>query len=114
MRILASSPPRALYLHTTAALNWPGMFGDFDFIGNVDMKRPKSGMPAFRAKSRIRDPFAVAKCQHWDMRRAQLACLPAATVMTIWVTLLGAPPTVPSASAAACPDVEVTFRPGHH
>ncbi len=62
------------------------------------------------------DPRLVARatrrrasiCQYWDVNARQLRFLGIA-VVTSWVALLSAPILVPSASAAPCPDVEVTF-----
>jgi cutinase len=51
-------------------------------------------------------------CQHGDVSARQFARLLGAAVVTTWATLLGAPILIPSASAAPCPDVEVTFARG--
>ena len=46
------------------------------------------------------------------MNARQFALLLGAAVVTTWATLLGVPILVASASADACPDVEVTFARG--
>ena len=57
-------------------------------------------------------------CQHYDVSARQIAHFLAVAVVTTWVALLSAPITIGPASAAPCPDVEVTFaratteRPG--
>ena len=51
-------------------------------------------------------------CEHWDVNARQFALLLGAAVVTTWATLLGVPILVASASADACPDVEVTFARG--
>jgi cutinase len=51
-------------------------------------------------------------CQHWDVNARQFAHLLGAAVMTTCAALLSAPILIASASAAPCPDVEVTFARG--
>ena len=51
-------------------------------------------------------------CEHWAVNPRQFALLLGAAVVTTWATLLGVPILVASASADACPDVEVTFARG--
>jgi len=51
----------------------------------------------------------VAICQHGDVNARQFARSLGAAVVTTWAALLNAPILLPSASAAPCPDVEVTF-----
>jgi cutinase len=46
---------------------------------------------------------------HWDVNARQFARLLGAAVVTTWAALLSAPILIASASAASCPDVEVTF-----
>ena len=48
-------------------------------------------------------------CQHYDVTARQIANFLAAAMVTIWVALLSAPINLAPASAAPCPDVEVTF-----
>jgi cutinase len=48
-------------------------------------------------------------CQHYDVSVPRIAHFPAAAVVATWVALLSAPINIGSASAAPCPDVEVTF-----
>jgi cutinase-like protein len=48
-------------------------------------------------------------CQHWDVNARRFARLLGAAGMTTWATLLSVPNLIPPASAAACPDIEVTF-----
>src|ERR1700722_12404500 len=48
-------------------------------------------------------------CQHYDVTARQIANFLAAAMVTIWVALLSAPIILTPASAAPCPDVEVTF-----
>jgi cutinase len=55
---------------------------------------------------------SVAICQHWDVNARQFARLTGAALVTACVTLLGAPILIAPASAAPCPDVEVTFARG--
>jgi cutinase len=50
-------------------------------------------------------------CQHWDVTR-KLACSLGAAVLTSCATLSGAPMLIAPASAAPCPDIEVTFARG--
>jgi cutinase len=52
---------------------------------------------------------SVAICQHWDVNARQFPRLLGAAVVTTWATLLSPPILIASASAAPCPDVEVTF-----
>ena len=52
---------------------------------------------------------AVVVCQHWGMNPRQFARLLGAAVVTTWAALLSAPINIGPASAAPCPDVEVTF-----
>src|SRR5262245_16347089 len=51
-------------------------------------------------------------CQHWNVYACQLVRSLGAAVMTCAATLLSAPILIASASAAACPEVEVTFARG--
>ena len=51
-------------------------------------------------------------CEHWDVNARQFAPLLGVAVVTTWTTLLSAPILIASASAASCPDVEVTFARG--
>jgi len=46
-------------------------------------------------------------CQHRRVSARRIAHILSAVLMTAWVAMLGAP--APTASAAGCPDVEVTF-----
>jgi len=55
---------------------------------------------------------SVAICQHWDVNARQFARFLGTAMVTICVTLLGAPMLIAPASAAPCPDVEVTFARG--
>jgi cutinase len=55
---------------------------------------------------------SVAMCQHWDVNARQVARLLGAAVMTACGTLLSGPILIAPASAAPCPDVEVTFARG--
>jgi len=55
---------------------------------------------------------SVAICQHRYVNARQFARLLGAAVVTTWATLLSAPILIASASAAPCPDVEVTFARG--
>jgi cutinase len=48
-------------------------------------------------------------CQHYNVSARQIANFLAAAMVTIWVALLSAPINLTPASAAPCPDVEVTF-----
>jgi cutinase len=48
-------------------------------------------------------------CQHYDVSARRIAHFLAAAVVTTWVALLSAPINIGPASAAPCPDVEVTF-----
>jgi cutinase len=48
-------------------------------------------------------------CQHYDVSARQIANFLAAATVAIWVALLSAPINIAPASAAPCPDVEVTF-----
>jgi len=48
-------------------------------------------------------------CQHYDVSVPRIAHFLAAAVVATWVALLSAPINIGSASAAPCPDVEVTF-----
>jgi cutinase len=48
-------------------------------------------------------------CQHYDVSSRRIAHFLAAAVMTTWVAMLSAPINIATASAAPCPDVEVTF-----
>ena len=68
-------------------------------------------MPLTICSSRSRDSgcASVAIWQHWDVNARQLARLLGAALVTTWATLLSAPILIASASAAPCPDVEVTF-----
>jgi cutinase len=54
-------------------------------------------------------PIPVAMCQHNDVTSRRIAPFLAAAVITAWVALLNAPINIAPASAAPCPDVEVTF-----
>jgi cutinase len=54
-------------------------------------------------------PVAIAICQHWDVNARQFIRLLRAAVVATWAALLSAPILIASASAAPCPDVEVTF-----
>jgi len=56
--------------------------------------------------------MAVEVCQHRDMKARRSLLLLGVAVMTALAALPGAPLVVPSASAAGCPDVEVTFARG--
>jgi cutinase len=51
-------------------------------------------------------------CQHWHVKARQFARLLAASVVTAWAALLSPPILTAPASAAPCPDVEVTFARG--
>jgi cutinase-like protein len=53
-------------------------------------------------------------CEHWDVNARRITRLVGAAVVTAttWATPLSAPLVVASASAASCPDVEVTFARG--
>jgi cutinase len=51
-------------------------------------------------------------CQHWDVNARQFARLLGAAVLTAWAALLSPPILTAPASAAPCPDVEVTFARG--
>jgi cutinase len=51
-------------------------------------------------------------CEHWDVNARQFAPLLGVAVVTTWTTLLSAPILIAPASAASCPDVEVTFARG--
>jgi cutinase len=53
--------------------------------------------------------LAIAICQHWNVNFARLLTV---AVVTTCATLLGAPILIGPASAASCPDVEVTFARG--
>jgi cutinase len=48
-------------------------------------------------------------CQHYGVSLRRITHVPAAAVMTTWVALVSAPINIAPASAATCPDVEVTF-----
>jgi cutinase len=48
-------------------------------------------------------------CQHYDVSARQIANFLAAATVVIWVALLSGPINIAPASAAPCPDVEVTF-----
>ena len=48
-------------------------------------------------------------CQHWDVNARRFARLLGAAMVTTCAALLSAPILITSASAAPCPDVEVTF-----
>jgi cutinase len=48
-------------------------------------------------------------CQHYDVSVRRIARFLAAAVVATWVALLSAPINIGPASAAPCPDVEVTF-----
>jgi cutinase len=48
-------------------------------------------------------------CKHYDVSARQIANFLAAAMVTTWVALLSAPINIAPASAAPCPDVEVTF-----
>ena len=54
----------------------------------------------------------VAVCQHWGMNPRQFARLLGAVLATTGATLLCAPILIAPASAAPCPDIEVTFARG--
>jgi cutinase len=56
--------------------------------------------------------LSAAICEHWDVNARQFAPLLGVAVVTTWTTLLSAPILIASASAASCPDVEVTFARG--
>jgi cutinase len=72
--------------------------------------RPSVGRGGLSSR---RHPFvAIAICQHWDVNARQFVRLLVAAVATTWATLLSAPILITSASAAPCPDVEVTFARG--
>ncbi len=60
-----------------------------------------------RTETVVVAPLAI--CEHWDVNARQLARLLGAAVVTTWAALLSAPILIASASAASCPDVEVTF-----
>jgi cutinase len=51
-------------------------------------------------------------CQHWDVNSRHFARLLGAAVVTTWVAPLSVPTLIAPASAAPCPDVEVTFARG--
>jgi cutinase len=51
-------------------------------------------------------------CQHWYVNARHFTCLLRVAVVTTWAALLSAPILIASASAASCPDVEVTFARG--
>ena len=51
-------------------------------------------------------------CQHWHVDARQFARLLGAAVVTAWAALLSPPILTAPASAAPCPDVEVTFARG--
>jgi cutinase len=51
-------------------------------------------------------------CQHWHVNARQFARLLGAAVVTAWAALLSPPILTAPASAAPCPDVEVTFARG--
>ena len=51
----------------------------------------------------------VVMCQHYDVSARHIAHFLSAAAMTAWSALLGAPIDTAPASAAPCPDVEVTF-----
>ncbi|MCW2663665.1 MAG: cutinase [Mycobacterium sp.] len=55
---------------------------------------------------------SVAVCQQWDVNARPFARLLGAAVVTTSATLLSAPILIAPASAAPCPDVEVTFARG--
>jgi cutinase len=48
-------------------------------------------------------------CQHYEVSARQIASFLAAAGVATWLTLLSAPINIAPASAAPCPDVEVTF-----
>jgi cutinase len=48
-------------------------------------------------------------CQHYDVHPRRIAHFLAAAVLATWAALLSGPILIASASAAPCPDVEVTF-----
>jgi cutinase len=48
-------------------------------------------------------------CQHYEVSHRRIVHVLAAAVVATWVALLGAPISIGPASAAPCPDVEVTF-----
>ena len=54
----------------------------------------------------------VTICQHWDVNARQFPRWLGAAVVTSCLTLLSAPILMSPASAAPCPDVEVTFARG--
>jgi cutinase len=56
--------------------------------------------------------LSAAICEHWDVNARQFAPLLGVAVVTTWTTLLSAPILIASASAASCPDAEVTFARG--
>ena len=55
---------------------------------------------------------SVAIWQHWDVNAPRFACQLCAALVTIWATMLCLPILIAPASAAPCPDVEVTFARG--
>lgn len=57
-------------------------------------------------------PFAVAICQHCGVDARQAAHVLGAATLTTWAALLSAPILIAPASAAPCPDVDVTFARG--
>jgi cutinase len=54
-------------------------------------------------------PLLVKMCQHWCVSARPIMHFLGAVVVTAWAALLSAPILSASASAAPCPDVEVTF-----
>ncbi len=55
---------------------------------------------------------SAAMCQHQNVNARQFTRLPGVGLATICAALLSAPLIIASASAAACPDAEVTFARG--
>jgi cutinase len=51
----------------------------------------------------------IKMCQHWCVSARQITHFLGGVVVTAWAALLSAPILSASASAAPCPDVEVTF-----
>jgi cutinase len=55
---------------------------------------------------------SVAICQHWDVNARQFARLLVAAVVSTWTAPLSAQVLIAPATAASCPDIEVTFARG--
>jgi cutinase len=62
-----------------------------------------------RQVARLGRYASVAICQHWDVNARQFARFLGAAGVAAWATLLSAPIRIAPASAAPCPDIEVTF-----